>query len=470
MKKILLYKASPRGGLVGALVGALLLSSCGLYKNYERPYDIVTDGIYGDMQTAGDNNLGDLSWRDLFTDPTLQALIERGLSQNSDMKNAELHIKEADYALQCAKLAYIPSFYFNPSGTVSRPWDPYDRNEYSTSKTFALPVTMSWQVGSLGSLRNQKKKAEVTRDQLRNAKQAIQAGLVANMAALYYNLCMLDEQLALTRQTEQNWGKYLKMQKQLMEAGQSNKAAVASIEATYYSISTSIISIENSIHSLEISLANILGETVSHVDRSSLASFKAPAFVGTGLPISILDRRPDVRDAELQLAAAFYDKNIARSSFFPSLTLSATGQFTNSLGAAAINPGVMIGNAVASLAQPLFANGRIRAQYKVSKAEMEVATNNFKQTVIAAGNEVNYAMDDVHVAAGMQVLIDKQVDALTEALDATEKLYANSGANYLNVITAQNSLLSAQMSQISNRMAAISATIDLYQALGGGAE
>lgn len=451
------------------VIAGMLLGSCGLYKNYERPSDIITDGIYGEMQTAGDNSLGDLGWRDIFTDANLQALIERGLKQNSDMKNAELRIKEADYALQCAKLAYIPSFYFNPSGSISRPWDPYDRSSFSASKSYALPVTMSWQIGSIGSLRNTKKKAEVSREQLRNAKQAIQAQLVANIAAMYYNLCMFDEQLALTRQTEQNWGKYLQMQKQLMDAGQSNTAAVASIEATYYSISTSIVSLEDNIHSLEIALSTLIGETFSHVQRSSLASFKTPGVIGTGLPISILDRRPDVRNAELILASAFYDKNIARSNFFPQISISATGQYTNSAGSV-INPGVMIGNALANLAQPLFQNGQIRAQYKISKAELEIATNDFKQAILAAGNEVQDAMDDIHVANDMQVLIDKQVEALNRALGATQQLYQNTGTNYLNVITAQNSLLSAQMSQIGNRMDAINATINLYQALGGGAE
>ncbi|MBQ8454434.1 MAG: TolC family protein [Bacteroidaceae bacterium] len=445
------------------------MSSCQLYKNYERPSDIITDGIYGEMQTAGDNSLGDLKWRDIFTDPKLQTLIERGLSQNSDMKNAELRIKEADYALQCAKLAYIPSLYFNPSGNISKAWDPYDRNDYAASKTYSLPVQMSWQIGSIGSLRNNKKKAEVTRDQLRNAKQAIQAQIVASIASMYYNLSMLDEQRLLTKQTEENWGKYLHMQKQLMDAGQSNMAAVASIEATYYSIQTSVISIDNSIHAVENALSTLIGETQTHIDRSSLASFQAPAVCSTGLPITILDRRPDVRDAEYKLAAAFYDKNIAYSSFFPQLNISASGQFTNSLGAV-VNPGVFIGAAVASLAQPLFDNGRIRAKYKVSKAEMEIATNDFKQAVIKAGNEVNLAMDDIYVARLMQELIDKQVESLSKALDATQKLYQNTGTNYLNVITAQNSLLSAQMSQISNRMDAIKATIDLYQALGGGAE
>ena len=451
------------------VLAGMLLGSCSLYKNYERPADIITDGIYGDMQTAGDNSLGDLKWRDIFTDPKLQALIERGLQQNTDMKNAELRINEADYALQCAKLAYIPSLYFNPSGTVSKAWDPYGRNDYSASKTYSLPVQMSWQVGSIGSLRNNKKKAEVTRDQLRNAKQAIQAQLVASIASMYYNLSMLDEQRLLTKQTEENWGKYLQMQKQLMDAGQSNLAAVASIEATYYSIQTSVVSIDNSIHAFENALSTLLGETQFHIDRNTLASFQTPAVCSTGLPITILDRRPDVRDAEYKLAAAFYDKNIAYSSFFPNLNISANGQFTNSLGGV-VNPGVFIGAAVASLAQPLFENGRIRAQYKVSKAEMEIATNDFKQAVIKAGNEVNLAMDDIYVAREMQGLIDKQVESLSKALDATQKLYQNTGTNYLNVITAQNSLLSAQMNQISNRMDAITATIDLYQALGGGAE
>ncbi len=445
------------------------MSSCQLYKNYERPSDIITDGIYGDMQTAGDNSLGDLGWRDIFTDPKLQALIEKGIRQNTDMKNADLRIKEADYALKCAKLAYIPSFYFKPSGTVSKTWDPWDRNDYAAAKTYSLPVSASWQVGSIGSLRNNKKKAEVTRDQLRNAKQAIQAQIVASIASMYYNLSMLDEQRLLTMQTEENWGKYLQMQKQLMNAGQSNMAAVASIEATYYSIQTSVLSIDNSIRAFENALATLLGETQSSIDRNSLASFQTPAVCSTGLPITILDRRPDVRDAEYKLAAAFYDKNIALSGFFPQLNISATGQFTNAAGAV-VNPGVFIGQAVASLAQPLFENGRIRAQYKISQAEMEIATNDFKQAVIKAGNEVNLAMDDIYVSRLMQELIDKQVESLSKALDATEKLYANTGTNYLNVITAQNSLLSAQMSQISNRMDAIRATIDLYQALGGGAQ
>lgn len=459
-----------KNSIISIAMTTLLLSSCALFRNYERPAEINTDGIYGDVQSGGEQSLGDIKWREFFTDPQLQMLIEKGLANNTDMKNADLKIQEVQYALKCAKLAYFPNIYFNPSGTVSKAWDPYARNDYSTNTTYSLPATMSWQIGSLGSLRNAKKKAEVNVEQLKNAKQAVQAALVANIASMYYTLSSLDEQLELTQITRDNWGKYLDMEKKLMNAGQANIAAVASIEATYHSMCTNVIAIEDNIKVIENSLGTILGETAGHISRGALSTFQSPSILATGAPIRILSCRPDVKAAELELASAFYEKNIAISSFYPSLNISATGQFTNSLGGGAINPGIMIGNAVASLSQPIFSNGRIRAQYKISKAEMEVATNNFKQAIIAAGNEVNTAMVELKGAEDQKELIGKQVTSLETALEATQKLYALSSTNYLNVITAQNSLLTAQMSQIKNRMDAINATIDLYQALGGGTE
>ena len=459
-----------KNSIISIAMTTLLLSSCVLFRNYERPAEINTDGIYGDVQSGGEQSLGDIKWREFFTDPQLQVLIEKGLANNTDMKNADLKIQEVQYALKCAKLAYFPNIYFNPSGTVSKAWDPYARNDYSTNTTYSLPATMSWQIGSLGSLRNTKKKAEVNVEQLKNAKQAVQAALVANIASMYYTLSSLDEQLALNQTTRDNWGTYLDMEKKLRNAGQANIAAVASIEATYHSMCTNVIAIEDNIKVIENSLGTILGETAGHISRGALNTFQSPSILATGAPIRILSCRPDVKAAELELASAFYEKNIAISSFYPSLNISATGQFTNSLGGGAINPGIMIGNAVASLSQPIFSNGRIRAQYKISKAEMEVATNNFKQAIIAAGNEVNTAMVELKGAEDQKELIGKQVTSLETALEATQKLYALSSTNYLNVITAQNSLLTAQMSQIKNRMDAINATIDLYQALGGGAE
>lgn len=455
-------------------LAALSLSSCKVFTKFERPTVNQAETLYGDIQTGDSLGMGDLKWRELFTDPTLQTLIEKALAQNTNMKNADLQIQEVEHALRATKLAFIPSIYFNPQGSVSKMYDPYNRSNYAymtegNSKTFGLPVTMGWQNVNFLTLRNQKKGAEVNLEQLRNAKQAVQAALVANVAHLYYTLSMLDEQYALTCQTRDNWRLYLDQERRLMDAGQANAAAVASIEATYYSMEQGIVTIEDNIRIIEQTLSNILGETIHHIDRNALASFQAPALMNTGAPISILSRRPDVRAAELTLASKFYDVNIARSSFYPSINLSATGSFTNSLGTV-INPGMMIGNALLSLAQPIFANGRIRAQYAISKDEYEVAMNNFTNTVITAGNEVNVAMHNLKSAEEVQALIQKQVSSLETALHATTMLYEHSGANYLNVITAQNSLLSAQMQLIANRMEAISSTIELYQALGGGAE
>ncbi len=461
--------------IIALAAAALMTSSCGVLKNYERPTDIQTAGIYGDAQSGDSLGLGDLPWRTIFTDPQLQGLIEKALAQNTNMVNADLQLQQVEYALKASKLAFVPSIYFSPQGSISKMYDPYDRSQYNAltdgnNKSYSLPVSLGWQNVNFLQLRNAKKSAEINLEQMHNAKQAIQAKLVASVAQLYYNLCMLDEQLAIMQATQENWGTYLDMQRKLMDAGQSNKAAVASIEATYHSISSSVVTLENNIRIMQNSLSTLMGESAQTYGRSSLATFQAPGLIETGLPITILKRRPDVRQAELTLANSFYDMNKAKAAFWPSLNLSANGQFTNSLGSAIINPGMMIGSAIAGLTQPIFANGRIRAQYKISKAQLEIDANNFQQAVIAAGNEVNTAMLELKNAETKRELIGKQVESLQTALDATKLLYAHSSANYLNVITAQNSLLSAQMDYISNRMSAIQATISLYQALGGGTE
>ena len=456
-------------------LAALSMTGCGVLKNYNREkvaQPIEVDKIYGDELSGDSLGLGDLKWRELFTDPVLQSLIEKVLAQNTNIKNADLSIQQVNYALKAAKWAYAPSISLSANGSVSKMWDPYSRSDYSntpSSKPYAIGMTLGWQQVNLLQLRNQQKSTEMSLEQARSAKQAVQASLVSNTAILYYTLLQLDEQLILLKQTKANWAEYLRMQKLLMEAGQANEAAVASIEATYWSICQSIDAVEDNIIIVENQLSTLLVEPSQKIERTSLASFKAPAIVTTGAPISILSRRPDVRMSEMKLATAFYDVNAAKSAFYPSLTLSATGSFTNG-NAANINPGAFIGQAIAGLAQPIFQNGRLVATLKVSKAEMEKAANDFTNTVISAGNEVNLAMKLVQSAKDESIFIDNQVQAQERAYNATRKLFAGSSANYLNVITAHNNLIQAQMTQIGNRMDIINATIELYLALGGGAE
>ena len=459
---------------MGLLIG-LLLSSCGTYKNYERPADISVEGIYGAALSGDSLGLGDLSWREVFTDPQLQALIEKALTQNANMRQADLRIQEAQNNLRAAKWAFFPSISLQPQGTISGIWDPQNRAQYKSvmgggaTKTYAIPIAANWQVDCFGQLRNAKKRSEVAVENMQAVRQAVQTSLIANVASLYYTLCMLDEQLRIARETSETWKKNLDVTKLLMNAGQSNKAAVASTEANYWSIQTSVIDLEDNIENIENILCNLMGEVPHQISRSTMSAFQMPSVCTTGVPISILSRRPDVRQAELALASAFYQENQAKASFFPSLNISAQGQYTNSLGTLVINPGGIIAALVGSLTQPIFAQGKLRAAYKNAQAEQEIAKIGFQQTVLDAGHEVSSAMSVIAVARAKQDLLAHQVSSLQEAVSATEALMRNSNQfNYLNVLSAQSGLLSAQMSEVTNRFDVISGVISLYQALGGG--
>ena len=435
-------------------------------RNYERPTDIRTDGLYGSAQVGNsEQGLGAKAWREFFTDPQLQTLIERGLSQNLSMRQLDLQIQEAQEYLRCSKLAYIPSLAIAPQGQLSS----FDWSK--PLKFYTVPLSASWQIGSFGQLRNAKKTAEVGVEQTRVAQQAVQQALVANIANIYYSLCMLDAQLAISEQTAKNWRESVELTRKLMAAGRSNKAAVAQSEANCFNVEANLLDISQSIIEAENAMCTILGEAPHHIERSSLSSFQAPTAIETGIPLALLQNRPDVRQAELQLASKFYAVNSAKASFYPALTLSGTLGFTNNGSSIELNPGKWLWNALGQLAQPIFQNGRLRAQKRVAEMQQEEAKMAFQQSLVAAGNEVNTALVKLQTAQGKRQFIDGQIRALNDAVQATEALYKDNVSrqvNYLNVLTAQTGLLSAQLGQLANQYAVISATIELYQALGGG--
>ncbi|MCR4994553.1 MAG: efflux transporter outer membrane subunit [Bacteroidales bacterium] len=450
---------------VTVLLLSSALTSCGLYKSYERPTDLQTSGLYGTAQTNDDEqSLGAKAWREFFTDPQLQSLIEKGLAQNLTMMQLELQIQEAQEYLKCSKLAYIPSLAVAPQGQLSS----FDWSK--PLKFYTVPLSASWQIGSIGSLRNAKKKAEVSVEQVRAGRQAVQQSLVANIANIYYSLCMLDAQLAISEQTAKNWRESVELTRKLMQAGRSNKAAVAQSEANCYSVEANLLDLKEAIIEAENALCTILGEAPHHIERANLSSFQAPV-IETGIPLALLENRPDVKQAELQLASSFYAVNSAKASFYPALTLSGTLGFTNNGSSIELSPGKWLWNALGQLAQPLFQNGRLRAQKRVAEMQQEEAMLAFQQSLVAAGNEVNTALVKLQTAQGKRTYIDGQINALNDAVQATEALYKDNvtrSVNYLNVLTAQTGLLSAQLGQLANQYAIISATIELYQALGGG--
>ena len=448
------------------LSAALILTSCGIYTNYQRPDSVRTDGLYGSAEKPGGDttNLGSLPWRDVFTDVRLQALIERGLRNNTDLGRAHLQVEQAEASLSAANLAFLPSFALAPQATLS------GVDGAAPSQTYRLPLTASWQLDVFGSLRNARQRARTLLLASQAYRQAVQAQVVSGIATYYYTLAMLDEQLKISEETAANWQKNVETMRALMAAGRYNDAAVSQSEANWYSVSASVLSLRQQIRETENRLAVLLGDSIHAVERGEMDAWQMPASLSVGLPASLLAQRPDVMRAEQSLAAAFYATNAARAAFYPSITLSGTAGWTSSAGAAITNPSNFIWSAVASLTQPLFQNGRLRAQLRIARAEQESAALTFRQTLLNAGMEVNNALTQVQTYEAKAEYYDKQVASLERAVKATTLLMEHGSATYLEVLTAQQSLLAARLTRLTNRYNEISSVITLYQALGGGAQ
>ena len=453
MKKIILLATA-----------AVLLSSCGIYSKY-KPAITVPDNLYGEEVAAGDTaSFGNMDWHELFTDPYLQQLIELGLQNNTDYQTAQLRVEQADAALLSAKLAFLPGLALSPQGTISS----YDGHK--ATKAYSLPVTASWELDIFGRMRNAKEQAKANFAQSRDYRQAVRTQLIAGIANTYYTLLMLDEQLIISQQTEESWQEIVASTRALMKAGLSNESAVSQMEATWYQVQASILDLKKQINEVENSLALLLAETPRSYERSELEGQQFPEHFSTGVPMQMLANRPDVRMAERSLEAAFYGTNAARSAFYPSITLGGSAGWTNNAGIMISNPGKFLASAVGSLTQPLFARGALIAQYRISKAQQEEAVLSFQQSLLNAGSEVNDALTACQTSREKSILLDKQIASLETALKSTSLLMEHGTTTYLEVLTARQSLLSAQLTRTANRFTEIQSTINLYKALGGGRE
>ena len=453
--------------LITLSVSCLLLSSCGIYTTYERPSDINTDGLYGqdlnEEAVAVDTaSIASLSWRELFTDSHLQMLIEHALQSNTDLLSAQQRIKEAEATLSSAKLAYLPSFMLTPQGGVSS----FDKSKGSW--TYTGIASASWEIDIFGKLTNAKRRSKALYLQSLEYEQAVSTSLIANVANLYYTLLMLDEQYHISEETAVNWRESVRAMRAMMAAGMTNEASVSQSEANCRQVEASLLDLKQQIKEVENSLSILLGEVPGGIERGHLAGQDFPEDLTVGVPLQLLSRRPDVKSAELSLASAFYSTNAARSAFYPSITLSGTAGWTNSAGNMIINPGKLLLSAVGALTQPLFNKGLNIAQLKIAKAQQEEAKLAFQQALLNAGSEVNNALTQVQTARGKTELRTGQIISLENAVRSTQLLMQHGTSTYLEVLTAQQSLLSAQLTQVADRFDEIQGIINLYQALGGG--
>lgn len=449
-----------------------LLSSCHIYKTYDRPDDIVAEGLYRDTVAVNDTlvsdtaNFGNLPWREVFTDPQLQVLIEQALTSSPDIRTAALRVQEAQAPLLASKLAFIPSLTLSPQGMVSS-WD-----KGKATQTYSLPVTASWQIDLFGQLLNLKRQAKTTLEQTLAYEQNARVQLIANTANLYYTLLMLDRQLEITEGTAEILKKNAETMAAMKEAGFYNttEAAVEQSRAAYAQIQASIPDIRSNIREVENSLCLLLGEPAHGIERSVLEAQQLPNEFSVGIPLQLLSNRPDVKAAELALASAYYNTNVARSNFYPRITLSGSAGWTNSAGAAIVNPGKLLASAIASLTQPIFQNGANIAKLKIAKAQQEEAKIQFQTTLLNAGNEVSNALDMYQACTEKVNARNMQVNSAKNAADYTKELFNLGTSTYLEVLSAEQSYLSAQLSEVSDTFSRMQAVISLYQALGGGRE
>ncbi len=439
------------------------LVGCGIYKPYNRP-EVETDALYGAVEASASESLGDLTWRELFTDPQLQELIARALVENTDLQSAKLKIDEAEAALQTARLSYLPSINLAPQGSLS------SFDGATPTKTYQLPVTAAWQIDLFGGITNQKRQARAAYELSKAYEQAVKTQLVAGVANLYYTLLMLDEQVRITAATATVWREVIEKAQAMKEAGMLTEAAVSQYEATYYSVLSSERDLGYQRTTVENSLCSLLALTPQPIARGTLAAQQMPEELLVGLPAQLLDNRPDVRIAEFTLMRAYYATSAARSKLWPSISLSGSAGWTNSGGMRIVNPGEMLLSAAGSVLQPIFNARANRNQLKIMKAQQQEAELSYRQTLLNAGAEVNNALAQCQAARAKREYRARQVDAMERAIVSTELLMQYTSTTYLEVLTARQSLLSAELAQVADRFDELQGVVNLYQALGGGRE
>lgn len=451
-------------------LAALALTSCkSLYGTYQRP-NVNTKGIVRDSLSMTDTlvvtdttSFGNMPWRSVFTDPQLQMHIERALTNNVDLLNAALNVKMAEAQLKAARLSFLPSFTFAPQGTIAS-WDGG-----KAVSTYQLPIAASWNIDLFGNLLSQKRAAQVALLATKDYQTLVKTNIISGVANMYYTLLMLDKQLEIVNNmhelTKETWDKM----KVLKDLGRGIRSTgVQSAEANYYAVEAKKTDLVRQIRETENALSLLMGQPAQSILRGKLENQALPTNLSTGIGIQLLANRPDVHAAEMQLAECFYGVETARSRFYPSLTIAPTGMFTNSAGAAVINPGKWMLSAVGSLVQPIFQKGKIIAGLRVAEAQYEKAYNTWQNSILKAGNEVSNALVLYHSSDEKSKIEAKQIQTLQQNVEDTKLLLSQSSSTYLEVITAQQTLLNAQMAKITDDFHKMQAVVNLYQALGGG--
>lgn len=399
------------------------------------------------------------SWRSIFVDAQLRLLIEQGLERNTDLNVARLRIDQAEASFRASRLANIPSVAFSPTAGIS------SFGGEKAAKTYSLPLQASWQVDVFGQQKNAKLQQKMLLESSKACQQAVQVNLVANIARLYYQCALLDAQLSLARQSVDVWDETVRVMKAFMEEGQYTDAAVSQAEASREQVKATVLDLRQQMLEAANAIRVLVGDSTNSVTITfGQNAIGLDVYRSQPIPLHRLSNRPDVRQAEMNLAASIYATKEARAAFYPSLALSGSAGWTNSSGMI-VNPGKILLEAIASLTQPIFQNGRLKADLAIKKSQQEEARLQFQQALLSAGIEVNNALTEAQTCSDKSALLDNQVKSLERTVRSTRLLQQNGSSNYLEVLTAQENLLSAKMSRLENEYNKVVAQIALYQAI-----
>lgn len=454
------------------LITAALLSACSVTKKYERPAAVQTEKLFRDQAAADSATIADLPWQTVFKDAKLNALIQKGLDQNINLKNAIENIVQARATLRKSKFAYYPTLNLDANVTRTKQSEAalnFGGASINTlTTTYKLGLSTSWEADIWGKLSSSKRAAFASYLATDAAKQAVQTQLIADIANNYFLLLSLDKQLEITRETLESRIKNVETIKELKEGAIVTGAAVVQSEANRYAAEVLIPDLKQSIRETENALNILMGQAPGPIERGTLEDQAVPDNIAIGLPSQLLQNRPDVRQAEFNFRAAFETTNLARTYFYPSLTLTASGGFSN-LELKDFFSNSVFYSLVGGLTQPLFNQGANKARLTTAQSQQLQALNNFQQSLLVAGQEVSNALYSYQMAVEKQDSRARQIESLAKAVDYTQQLLEYSSAtNYTDVLTSEQNLLAAQLSGVNDNLQKLQALVDLYRALGGG--
>ncbi len=455
------------------VITAALISACSVTKKYERPTDLKTDKLYRDQSSTDSTSIADMPWNTVFKDEKLNALIQKGLDQNLNLKNAIENIVQARASLRQSKLAYYPTLQLDANATHNKQSQaglnfPAGININTLTTTYKLGVSTSWEVDVWGKLSSSKRAALATYLATDAAKQAVQTQLIADIANNYFLLLAYDKQLEITEATLESRIKNVETIKALKEGAIVTGAAVVQSEANQHAAEVLIPDLKQNIRETENALNILLGQTPGHIERGELGTQIIPEKIAIGMPAQLLNNRPDVRQAEFNFRVAFESTNLAKTYFYPSLTLTASTGFSN-LELKDFFSNSIFYSIIGGLTQPLFNQGLNKMRLTTAQSQQLQAYNNFQQSLLVAGQEVSNALYSYEMAVEKEDSRKKQIEALEKAVDFTQQLLEYSSAtNYTDVLTSEQNLLAAQLSGINDNLQKLQAVVDLYRALGGG--